>query len=328
MMYLRHETLMAATLPSFSAVIPLYNKRDHIARTLASVLGQSFAPIEVIVVDDGSDDGSADRVAAIVDSRINLVRQANAGEGAARNAGAARASGDWIALIDADDGWRREHLATLAEVIDAHPEADLVGAASLAADRGGFDQQLGQPSAPGSIARLHFFREHDGSVFNASSVAIRRTAFAATSGFGRYQVGADTEFWIRFALDHTIAVSTRQTSIYLRGNGGVMERVASDASGCERPLPESPVFATIERALAEPRYRALHEPLRAYADRTRLNYARGRLYMGRGVEARAVLRDVHQPARLERMVYQLLSYLPGPALRSGSRAFSRLKRLL
>ncbi|UUL82469.1 glycosyltransferase family 2 protein [Sphingomonas qomolangmaensis] len=319
---------MAANLPSFSVVIPLYNKRDHIVRTLASVLDQTLPPTEVIVVDDGSDDGGADRIAAIGDPRINLIRQANAGEGAARNAGAARACGDWIALIDADDGWRRDHLATLAEVIAAYPDVDLIGAASLATYLGDLDQMLQQPSGAGSIARLDFFRDHDGSVFNASSVAIRRTAFAATSGFGSYRVGADTEFWIRFALDHKMAVSTRQSSIYLRGNGGVMERVACDARGRDRPLPESPVFATLERALASPRYRELHAPIRAYADRTRLNYARGRLYIGRGVEARAILRDVHQPARVERLVYQLLSYLPAPALRAGSRGFSTVKRLL
>ncbi|WP_197054220.1 glycosyltransferase family 2 protein [Sphingomonas sp. 37zxx] len=320
---------MAAPLPSFSVVIPLYNKRDFIERTIASVLGQTWSPLELIVVDDGSTDGSGERVAANPDPRIRLIRQANAGEGAARNSGAAAANGEWIALIDADDVWRREHLATLAEVIGACPQADLVGAASLASDLAALDRVAASPSRAGHAELLDFFRQHDGSVFNASSVAIRRSAFAATTGFGRWPVGADTEFWVRFALDHAIAVSSRQTSIYLRGNGGAMERAASDAAGT-RDVPQShaPVFAVLEQALAAPQYRKLHDAIRGYADRTRLNYARGQLYAGRSREARSILKGAYRSIGLPGLVYHLLSYLPGRVLRGGARGYSAVKRRL
>jgi glycosyltransferase involved in cell wall biosynthesis len=315
--------------PSFSVVIPLYNKAGQITATLNSIVSQTLTPHEVIVVDDGSTDGSGERVAAHPGPGISLICQPNAGEGAARNAGAAAATGDWIAFIDADDLWRSEHLATLAEVIQAYPSADLVGTASLAADVSSSESAAASPAPSGSIKRLDFFGQHDGSVFFSSSVAIRRSAFEATSGFGRWSIGTDTEFWIRFALEHEIAVSTRQTSIYVRGNGGAMEQAAKDAaSGRRTARSHAPVFELLEQALATSRYGDLHEAIRGYADRTRLTYARGRLYAGRGNEARELLKGMVGPPNLQTQFYHLLSYAPGTILRGGARCYSALKRRL
>ena len=78
-------------MPKFTAVLPLYNKADTINRAIASVLAQSAGDCEVIVVDDGSTDGSVGMIDKSHLSSIKLVRQANAGPGRARNAGAARA---------------------------------------------------------------------------------------------------------------------------------------------------------------------------------------------------------------------------------------------
>lgn len=320
---------MSADIPAFSVVIPLYNKIGEITATLNSVLSQTMPAHEVIVVDDGSTDGSGQRVAAHPDKRIRLIHQANAGAGAARNAGAAAATRDWLAFIDADDVWRREHLATLAGVIQSFPQADLVGTASLASDIATIYSTAASPSAAGSTMVLDFFRQHNGSVFHASSVAIRRSAFAKTTGFGQWALGEDTEFWIRFALDHLIAVSTRQTSIYMRGNGGAMERDAKNTVSRQDTLKShAPVFAVLEQALATPEYSDLHEAIRSYADRTRLNYARGRLYAGRNHEARAILKGVYRPADMQDLLYHLLSYIPGVLLRKGARCYSALKRSL
>src|SRR5690348_12324408 len=109
---------MPASGDTISVIIPLYNRREEIRRAIASALRQSHAPYEVVVVDDGSRDGSAEAVAALGDKRIRLLRhERNQGASAARNTGIAAAEGEWIALLDSDDEWAPEKLARQLETL-------------------------------------------------------------------------------------------------------------------------------------------------------------------------------------------------------------------
>lgn len=101
-----------------SVVIPLYNKANYITRTLRSVAGQTFEDFETIIVDDGSTDGSGELAAGFPDRRFQVLHQANAGPGAARNRGIEEAHGEVIALLDADDAWMPEYLASSLERFD------------------------------------------------------------------------------------------------------------------------------------------------------------------------------------------------------------------
>ncbi|MFC5768210.1 glycosyltransferase family 2 protein [Thauera sinica] len=111
--------------PRFSVVIPVRDGAGFIGRAIDSVLAQSWPAHEIIVVDDGSTDATPE-VAAAYGSRVRLLRQANAGVSAARNAGARAATGDWLAFLDADDWFYPDRLRLHAEFIGDDPELDFL----------------------------------------------------------------------------------------------------------------------------------------------------------------------------------------------------------
>jgi glycosyltransferase involved in cell wall biosynthesis len=113
-------------MPRVSVVVPLYNKASYVARALESVAAQTLEDLEVIVVDDGSTDGGRDVVAALSDPRFRLIRQANAGPGAARNRGLREARAQYVAFLDADDRWLPHFLAENVSLLELQPSAAAV----------------------------------------------------------------------------------------------------------------------------------------------------------------------------------------------------------
>jgi hypothetical protein len=113
-------------MPLVSVITPLYNKAPYIVRSLESVAAQTITDLEVIVVDDGSTDGGAQLAEAIADSRFRLLRQANAGPGAARNRGLREAQAPFVAFIDSDDCWLPQFLEQNLQLLKRHPGAAAV----------------------------------------------------------------------------------------------------------------------------------------------------------------------------------------------------------
>ena len=109
-----------------SVVIPLYNKEASIKQSLMSVLSQSYQDFEVVIVDDGSTDGSVAKVEEIQDSRIRLIRQENGGPSKARNTGVKNAKGEWVLFIDADDELLPEALRNFERAIKDNPSIGFI----------------------------------------------------------------------------------------------------------------------------------------------------------------------------------------------------------
>jgi glycosyltransferase involved in cell wall biosynthesis len=116
------EIMPSGTKPAVSVIIPTYNRAWCLGEAVDSVLAQDFNGFELIVVDDGSTDGTAELLAAYGNQIIILQRE-NSGVSAARNAGIAAARGEWIAFLDSDDLWLPRKLSTQVEFFNSHPEA-------------------------------------------------------------------------------------------------------------------------------------------------------------------------------------------------------------
>jgi len=196
---------MTGTSPIVSVIIPIYNARDVIRETLASVAAQTMTDLEVIVVDDGSTDGSADLVCA--HSQVTrCIRQDNRGVAAARNRGIQASSGRYLALLDHDDLWASDKLEKQAAVLDARSAVGMVITNVVHIDRDGRPTgEVGEgynPNAP-------FYRLFTkGYVPTPSSAMIRRTTLQQAGGFDEAFESAgmdDHELWPRIAAISEIA---------------------------------------------------------------------------------------------------------------------------
>ena len=114
------------SIKMISVVIPLYNKEASIAQSLKSVLSQEYDDFEVVIVDDGSTDGSVGVVEAINNPRIRLIKQENGGPSKARNTGVKNAKGEWILFLDADDEFLPGALEYFAKNINNHNDTSFI----------------------------------------------------------------------------------------------------------------------------------------------------------------------------------------------------------
>lgn len=197
---------------NFSVVIPLYNKARFVESALASVLAQTLAPREVLVIDDGSTDDGAQRAERLGDPRVRVVRQPNAGVSVARNRGIALARGDWVAFLDADDAWHPQFLAALARAHSACPEADMLGTRLHEVE-----EPTGRPFEPWPVPeafcetelvddlRLRWMKNRP---LCSSSVAIRTARLRAMDPwfYEGEAWGEDLDMWFRVADHAPVAI--------------------------------------------------------------------------------------------------------------------------
>ena len=215
-----------------SVIIPLYNKAGYIRRTVESVLQQTHKNFELIVVDDGSTDDSIAQLASLRDSRINIIRQDNAGEGAARNRGLTEATHDWVAFLDADDSWQPGFLGCVAEMITAQPEIELCATGYQILRPGSIELVGDSAASEHKIEQNYFSLSFENKLpFCASSVAIKAESLKACGGFAENEpLGADQDLWCRLLTDRAFALHRYPHVTYHQ-----------DASGreCNSTIPRS-----------------------------------------------------------------------------------------
>jgi glycosyltransferase involved in cell wall biosynthesis len=158
-----------------SAVIPAYNAEATVAAAVESALGQTVADVEVIVVDDGSTDGTRAAVESVDDQRVTVLRQANAGAAAARNTGIRHASGRFVGLLDADDVWLPQKLERQLSVMEGDRRVHAVqsGAFFVDAELRVMSERRCHPSGDALLETLRFQNMPN----NMSTLLIERAKF-------------------------------------------------------------------------------------------------------------------------------------------------------
>ena len=197
----------------FSIIIPLYNKAPYIRKALESVLAQTYADYELIIIDDGSTDGSAEIAEAILQdpaSRLiassphRLIRQANSGVSAARNNGVAQAGGDYIAFLDADDWWETTYLERMAQLIEDYSEAGLYACNYVYYKPGKTHVALNIPT--GYINYPKAYYESGAMPVTSITAIMPRTVFDEMGGFPLgIKLGEDFLLWVKIALQYPVA---------------------------------------------------------------------------------------------------------------------------
>jgi len=214
-----------------SVVVPSFNAGRWIATSLDSILGQTLPPGEVVVVDDGSTDDTA-QVLATFGDRIRVVRAAHGGLAAARNLGLAVASGDWIAFQDADDVARPDRLAMLQGYLDGTPARDGVFADGARLDDG---EHLVPRARAAGTARRQLTAADLFAGFPAyyQSALIARDALAAAGPFDpTYRIHPDHDHAFRLFARARVGYLDRVVFGYRRHD----ESITADHLGARREL--------------------------------------------------------------------------------------------
>jgi len=189
-----------------SVVMPAFNTERYIAQALRSALDQTHSALEVIVIDDGSTDGTREVVRGFGE-RVTLLQQARQGAYAARNKGIRAASGRYVAFLDADDYWARDKLATQMAVFRARPEVGVVTTRVRQVDPQG-EELTGVKATPMRLCDrvVDLYREllEGGNMLATSSAMVRLELLESVGLFpgDGHMLSADYDLWLRVA-EHT-----------------------------------------------------------------------------------------------------------------------------
>lgn len=201
-----------------SVVIPLYNKEDFISKTLGSVLDQTFPDFEVVVVDDGSTDGSKSVVESISDPRIRVLSISNSGVSVARNTGIKVARYPWVAFLDADDWWAPRFLDEMAGAIKEYPKHKLFASGRSRVFQNE-SERYHNPFLPndGSTGVLNYFQVISKYLppVNSSNVVIQAELFEKQGFFKEgMKKHEDHDLWMRLASKEPIVFVNKPLSFY------------------------------------------------------------------------------------------------------------------
>ncbi|MFE3869099.1 glycosyltransferase family 2 protein [Flavobacterium sp. LS2P90] len=204
-------------MPFFSVIIPLFNKEKFIEATLKSVLIQTFIDFEILIINDGSTDNSAEIIKGFDDPRIRYFYKENEGVSSARNTGIKNAKAKFIAFLDADDYWYPDFLEEMFKNIQSYPQEKVFSAA--------IEIETSKKVIPASYSILKTNHCEIVNYFNASSketvictscAVFHKSIFSETGTFDlKIKSGQDTDMWIRIGMNYPVVFSWKILARYI-----------------------------------------------------------------------------------------------------------------
>lgn len=236
-----------------SVIIPVYNGQDHIEEAIFSVKAQTYTDWELIIIDDGSSDRTADILSLYKDDpKIKIFRQKNAGVSAARNKGIELSSGKYIAFLDSDDVWLNNHLSVMAELIESFPNAGLYGSFTKLELVNG--KQVSECSyfkdRPETVFVEDFYHEYNidksAKMFTMISTCISMEAAKKTGGFPTgCKIGEDLELTLKIAAYYPFVLTKRVTAVYRKSNSTATKDISFE--------PDWGFFDTVNKIYSDSR---------------------------------------------------------------------------
>ena len=212
-----------------SVIIPTYNRWPLVLEALESVLAQSYRWFEIVVVDDGSTDGTAEKLREIIDGPVRLIVQPNGGVSSARNRGVGVAQGKYVAFLDSDDLWLPKKLATQVEFLDTHSNYQICQTEEVWLRRG----------VRVNPKKIH--RKPSGDIFvpslelclvSPSAVMMTRELLVAMGGFDEtLPVCEDYDLWLRIAVQRQVPLIP--TPLVIK-RGGHADQLSHSRWGLDR----------------------------------------------------------------------------------------------
>lgn len=211
-------------MPQISVIIPAYNAEATIAETIESVQRQTVSDFELIVIDDGSRDRTQEVLANISEPRLRVFQEENGGVATARNRGFARATGEFIAFLDADDLWTPNKLEQQLAALQRQPEAGVAYSWTYYIDQQSQALYPGmQPAYEGNIYGELLLAN---VLANGSNPLIRRVAIDRAGGFDpALSAAADWDFYLRLAAQFPFVVVPEYQILYRQSSGSMSAKV-------------------------------------------------------------------------------------------------------
>jgi glycosyltransferase involved in cell wall biosynthesis len=226
----------------FSVVIPVYNRSEIVGEAIASVLNQSVADFEVIVVDDGSTDGTAEMIRKRYGSEVRLLQQENKGPGAARNRGIEAARGEYVTFLDSDDVWFPWTLSVFDRAIRRHEQVSFVGGTHETAE----SRKEGYTNLGTGLDDYRdqwwpdYYTAAEGRPLwiGTPAVAIRRKALRSVGNFTTARTNAeDSDLWMRLGTTPGfVRVHQPPVFAYRRGGDSQVQDLRKTFRGIKRMI--------------------------------------------------------------------------------------------